>query len=235
MNLKKHFNPNIKIGITGWSTGENSFGVTKPYLDFFSNFGVVEILTPQKGIRNDLNLVVLPGGADTYAKKYDLSPGFFNSNPDVVKEYFVDTNLDLYINNGTPVLGICLGLQQIAVKFGSKLTQHMYHPYSSPRSELVHKVLPPFTDENDQYHITTDNCLVVVQRGKKDLEVNSLHHQAVRWDDLGQDLEILLLDEDGEYVEALKHITLPIYGLQWHPEEIHDNYSINLIKKLLTK
>ena len=51
-----------KIGIVGWSTGESSFGVTKPYLQYLSSFGQVEILTPSKYIREDLDLIVLPGG-----------------------------------------------------------------------------------------------------------------------------------------------------------------------------
>ena len=50
-----------KIIIPGWSTGDSSWGVTKPYLDFFSNYGQVDIITPRKGIV-EADLLVIPGG-----------------------------------------------------------------------------------------------------------------------------------------------------------------------------
>jgi len=226
---------NKKIGIVGWSTGDNSFGVTKPYLEYFSKFGIVEVLTPQEGIRKDINLVVLPGGADTPSWKYGQSPGFYNSNPDVHKEYFVETNLPQYIKAGVPVFGICLGLQQIATMYGSVLTQHMYHPQSSPREELTHHVHIPTRDRDGSLMEYESDHTLMIESGKKDkFEVNSLHHQAVRWNNLGPDLDILLVDEDGKYVEALKHKTLPIYAVQYHPEHIFDQFSIKLIKSLLT-
>ena len=48
-----------KIGIVGWKTGDNSFGVTVPYIDWLSNFGTVHILSPQKGSVVDLYLLVI--------------------------------------------------------------------------------------------------------------------------------------------------------------------------------
>lgn len=226
-------NKNKKIGICGWSTGENSFGVTKPYMEYFSKFGQVEILTPQKGIRTDLDLVVLPGGADTPSWRYGQTPGYFNSNPDIYKEYFIETNLDQYISNGTPIFGICLGLQALAVKFGSKLTQNMYHPYSEPREELVHKILIPAKDSegNLLYYESTDT--LQTKKSTKEEKVNSMHHQAVRWNEIGTDLEILYVDEDGEFVEALKHKTLPICAVQWHPEHLYNAVSNKMILNLL--
>lgn len=98
-----------RIAVVGWSTGENSFGVTKPYLEYFSQFGEVEILTPKKGITEGLDLVVLPGGMDVSSSKYGQVPGFMNSNPDVFKEYFYEQNLSQYIDAGIPIFGICLG------------------------------------------------------------------------------------------------------------------------------
>jgi len=233
LKINKMADKSKKIGIVGWSIGENSFGVTKSYMEYFSKFGQVEILTPQKGIRTDLSLIVLPGGADTPSWKYGQTPGYFNSNPDIFKEYFIETNLDQYISQGTPIFGICLGLQALAVKFGSKLTQNMYHPYSNSREELVHKVLVPAKDGDGNllYYESTDT--LQTKKSTKEHKVNSMHHQAVRWNDLGSDLEILLIDEDGEYVEALKHKTLPIACVQFHPEETYDFFANKTILNLL--
>ena len=47
--------------------------------------------------------------------------------------------------------------------------------------------------------------------------VNSSHHQIVGR--LGHGLEALQWADDGA-VEALRHRTLPVWGVQWHPERM---------------
>ena len=47
--------------------------------------------------------------------------------------------------------------------------------------------------------------------------VNSAHHQAA--DRLGQGLAAVQWAADG-VVEALEHETLPVWGVQWHPERL---------------
>ena len=76
------------IGIVGWNTGDNSFGVTKPYIDWLSNFGIVRILSPQNGIDDSIDLLVLPGGLDITPQSMNQVPGFFTSNTDVMKQYY---------------------------------------------------------------------------------------------------------------------------------------------------
>ncbi|MDE7213088.1 MAG: gamma-glutamyl-gamma-aminobutyrate hydrolase family protein, partial [Anaeroplasmataceae bacterium] len=45
--------------------------------------------------------------------------------------------------------------------------------------------------------------------------VNSFHHQSI--DKLAPDLEAIGTSLDGE-IEIIKHKSLPIYGVQFHPE-----------------
>jgi putative glutamine amidotransferase len=217
-----------KIGIVGWSTGESSFGVTKPYLQYLSSFGQVEILTPSKYIREDLDLIVLPGGQDVSSSVYGEVPGFMNSNPDLYKEYFFLNNLEQYIEAGKSIFGICLGMQQLAVYFGSGLTQHLpalgiHGYYSDPREELVHSV---------HVHLPEDDV-------KFTQKVNSMHHQGVLLQDLSKSLTPLAIQkaknvETGmSVVEALMHKDFPIAGVQWHPEHIYDKLTNLLITKLL--
>ena len=49
----------------------------------------------------------------------------------------------------------------------------------------------------------------------QDAIVNSYHHQCVR--QLGDHLRAAAIAQD-ERIEALYHETLPIMGVQWHPE-----------------
>ena len=46
--------------------------------------------------------------------------------------------------------------------------------------------------------------------------VNSFHHQAVQ--KIGKGLSVIA-DSDG-VVEGIKHQTLPIFAVQWHPERM---------------
>jgi len=217
-----------RILCPGWSTGDQSWGVTKPYLEFFSQYGQVEILTPRKEIVEG-DLLILPGWLDVSPRDYKHVPGFYTGNTDVYKDYFMHQNLPQYIEMKMPIFGICLGFQQLCVTFGSQLTQHMYHPTSSPRNELTHLIRPVVGfDAEKGYLMPADK--------KKGFKVNSLHHQGVHQYELGEDLQPLYLDEQGWFVEIVKHKTLPIAGVQFHPEELDYIPQVDgLIKSLLNE
>lgn len=206
---------NKRIGIVGWNTGENSFGVTKPYIEWLSNFGIVEILSPQKGIVKGLDLLILPGGLDLSPQSMNVVPSFYTSNIDVMKQYFYDVNLPKYIAEKTPIFGICLGFQQLGAYFGGKLSQNYPFEYSTnSRFELV-----------DNLKFNTNEFLI----NTKNYKVNSLHHQG--FFNLPDNIEIIARSQD-QNIEAAKFAD-NIYGVQWHPEEIDDLLSISIISKLL--
>jgi putative glutamine amidotransferase len=208
------------IGIPIWKTGDNSWGVTTPYLHFLSQFGQVEMITQRTGIV-DVDLLVLPGGMDLNPRSYGEVPGFYTGNTDVVKQFFFDENLYHYISVGIPIFSICLGFQAINVHFGGTLVQHCNFPYTE---RFEQKELLRLSLEGD------DRSLVKNLHGYK---VNSLHHQGVFDTTLGQDLVPLAYSQEHGNIEAFRHKTLPIYGVQFHSEEIHDELSRNIIHKLL--
>ena len=211
MNIKKK----DKIGIVGWRTGERSFGIGTAYYEFLSQYGKeIIILKPNDPVRKDLDLLVLPGGADVSPARYGEVPSLRTGSSNAVLEYFDINRLPAYIDQNTPMFGICRGFQTLQVHFGGKLVQHLpYHPASGVnRANLVHGLI----EINDWV--------------KVDGKVNSIHHQGVLPAEMAPGLNVMFVsDTDDQVVEAFRHVDKPIAGVQWHPEEIYDSISNDII------
>lgn len=114
-----------------------------------------------------------------------------------------------FIRLGKPILGICRGHQLINVLFGGTLYQHIDNSHihrGENGADAVHKA---FT--------TCENIMTSIYGNS--FCTNSMHHQAVK--KLGADLEITMsADDDYKTVEGLRHKTLPIFSVQWHPERM---------------
>lgn len=223
----------ILIGIPGWSTGDNSFGVTKAYLDYIAEHLEAEpvILVPGAELNPALSLVILPGGMDVLPQHYGQAPGFYTGAADPFKEWFLKERVPQYVDAGIPLFGICLGHQQLAVHFGSTLTQNLhYHEQSPSRWTKAHDLV--ITEFGEQFH---------KHRPKKADDkyfVNSHHHQAVTLANLAKELVPVALaqnndDLDDPLVECFLHHTLPVAGVQWHPEEWRDALSTKVVRYLL--
>jgi putative glutamine amidotransferase len=223
------FNKKV-IGIPGWRSYDgDSFGAGTNHLDFISTFGNPRIIMPWEG-KVKVDLLYLPGGLDLAPTTYGAVPRFKTTNHDVFKEFFYRERLSKYINN-TPIFGVCLGMQMLSVYFGSKLTQNLiFHEQSDARWQTAHSV----TVINPQHQ---DNG----EEEEQEFEVNSHHHQCVLKSQLSEELTPLckadadgepFIDADDYIVEAFRHNTLPIVGVQWHPEELYDDFSLDMIPTL---
>lgn len=109
------------------------------------------------------------------------------------------------IETGTPLLGICRGLQIMNVALGGTLVQHLPTSAGHRATGDDHFVRNRVT--------VTDASLATVVDARED--VRCTHHQAV--DRLGDGLVVAALAADG-VVEAVVHETAPLTGVQWHPE-----------------
>lgn len=227
-----------KIGIVGHFTGANSFGISKPYMDFFRHFGSVTLIEPwEEDVRN-LDLLVLPGGPDVNPLRYiDIEPkcelSIYVGSPCPLKERFDRELLPKYIEAKTPIFGICRGHQSLAVYFGAKLIQDMYHETNSDNDGIksMHKIISPsFIKE-----------IIPTMHNYEELEfeVNSRHHQVVM--NCPQNATVIgkyegkykEKDEEGD-IEALTYFpNYPAHTVQWHPEDKRDLFSIKLIQHLL--
>ena len=212
-----------KIGIVSWKLGDNSFGVTTPYLEWLDNFGKIKILDFADDFDGSIDLLVLPGGPDIDPSKYNQKPHRQTGKPCPFREYFDEYVLPIYIANNMPILGICRGAQALAVAFGGSLHQHITHETSTKsRWEQVHDVT---------YRINTAQGVKVYTDS-----VNSIHHQAI--DNPGVGMKVIaryVKKNIKTTIEGVMHNELPIVGLQWHPEELLFNELANmLVDDLLT-
>lgn len=205
-----------RIGIVGSISKEGIFGVGTAYMQFISMFGTPVILTPDSPVEK-LDLLILRGGSDVSPSLQNSETTYKTGNSNPYLDLFYSSKLKQYIEKGVPIFGICRGLQELNLIFGGTLDEHIYHhPTNSwtDRDSLKHDVFKPSR----------------INYNKGEFEVNSLHHQAVG--DVADDFEVLLMSEEG-IVEAFKHNTLPIQAVQWHPEEIIDEWSVDVINELL--
>lgn len=221
-----------KIGIVGYPVGDG-FGIGSSYLQFFSTFGDVEIIGhTETEIREDLDLLVIPGGPDVDTARYLYDEYPLNLNvgkPCIFRERFDRVLLSKYIKNNTPIFGICRGHQSIAVHFGAQLNQHMWHETNgSNRSELVHGIT------------INPNKELGIERIKYQ-DVNSIHHQTIMDDTLPEFADVLArYDTRGKAksnyteIEAVSYLRkYPIITVQYHPEEIYDDLGIMCVEYLL--
>lgn len=224
----------LVVGMPGFLNSEGMFGVTGHYINWLNTIGNPRIIMPWEEFV-EVDLLVLPGGLDLTPSTYGQIPNFKTSNHDVFKEFFFNTRLQNYIDAGVPIFGICLGFQMLNVKLGGTLTQHIYNHQNSDRGRVHHKV--KLTDY--QMKELTDKGKETGKVVPYELGVNSHHHQAVFTHNLAEGLSVGAFDEyhlNGDtIVEAFIHDELPIAGVQWHPEEIHDWYSQELVNIILKR
>lgn len=221
-----------KIGIVGYPQ-KDGFGIPTAYLHFFSYFGIVNIIMPNETeVRKDLDLLVLPGGPDVDTKRYlgENPLSLRIGTPCPFRERFDDVLLPKYVENRTPIFGICRGHQSLAVFFGGALKQDMFHE-TSPATERTKKVHSLSLAENISDFIPEFSTL-------ERFDVNSLHHQVVN--KVPENATVLACYANNlnnnntlKDIEALGYNDYPAITVQWHPEEIWDKFSINAIKKLL--
>jgi len=155
----------------------------------------------------------------------DMDPKFYNEVNEGLSKG-IDLRLDLLdeqivehaVKKEKPLLGICRGFQSINVFMGGSLHQDLgdLNPTHNniSKDHIVHLTKHPLFNWDSP------------------IKVNSYHHQAVN--KVADKFDVIGRHEDGT-VEMIVHQTLPIIGIQWHPEIDNDPASSNIIFDAFSK
>jgi anthranilate synthase/aminodeoxychorismate synthase-like glutamine amidotransferase len=185
------------------------------FVDNFDSFtyNVVHLLAAQ-GVRNDVvmndderlrNAAVL----DAYdALVVGPGPGNPGQTPAVVQL------IRSAAQRKKPVFGVCFGLQAIGEAFGARVV-HAPQPMHGKTSIMTHGGTGLFEGIPDRIVATRYHSLCLDE------------------DTLPEDLVVAARSEDG-VVQAVSHRTLPVHGVQFHPESVLSEHGDRIVRNALS-
>jgi len=185
----------------------------RAYVRLLQEIGVTPLLVPNalddpQGYVMALRVegLVLTGGGDVAPTRY----GQANDGSRGIAPERDETEwrlLDLALAQGWPVLGICRGLQVLNLYLGGSLIQDL--PAHKGRF-LPH-------DSDDPHPVRLVDAAVSALLNAETLLTNTYHHQGVTAAELSSELIPFAVCSDG-VIEGVRHRTLPLLAVQWHPE-----------------
>ena len=114
-----------------------------------------------------------------------------------------------------PIFGVCLGMQAISLYYGADVipAKHLMH---GKTCTITHHNTGCFTDAPNPLTVTRYHSLVATE--------DSLANTP---------LEITARADDDGYVMGIKHPSLPIEGVQFHPESVTTQDGLALFRRFL--
>ena len=138
-----------------------------------------------------------------------ISPG--PSNPDNAG---ISKEVIEYFSKKIPVLGVCLGHQCIANTYGAKIIQS---------KEIMHGKISSIEHDEKGIFKKIPNPFKAVR----------YHSLIIKEDSLSEDFEISARSENG-IIQGIRHKSLPLEGVQFHPESIETENGKDLLNNFIT-
>ena len=222
------------IGITG-NYGELTCKLAEGYYKSIVRAGGVPVIIPPLSDTDviintleHLDGLVLSGGADYDPHYAGEEPwptlGTINEERDLPELLITQ----LAYNRQIPILGICRGIQTLAMALGGHVRQDISdiqghnHSQEEDRNITTHTV----SIEKDSllYSMYSGSPFSTSHSSSFTIDVNSFHHQAV--DEPGPRFRIIARSDDNiiEAMESTEHKS--IMGVQWHPECLENGQPI---------
>jgi putative glutamine amidotransferase len=161
-----------------------------------------------------LDGLVLSGGGDVVPARYGGAIDQTVYGLDPLRDEYEIALARAARNAGLPTLAICRGLQVVNVAFGGTLIEDIA---SNDRSAVPHRVTGAGSSEPQHAVALDPKSSLASAIGLASLQVNSIHHQAIR--DVGEGLHVVGTAPDG-IIEAVESSDpdWTMWGVQWHPE-----------------
>jgi putative glutamine amidotransferase len=179
--------------------------------------GIVVLLPPQAEANAELvgrlDGLIITGGPDVDPARYsqEQHPRTVRIRRD--RDAWEVALLEAAERHGLPTLGICRGMQLMAVRAGGALEQHV-------PDVVGHDEHAPGGDAYGWTGITTTEGSLVRQLVGNQVQVSCHHHQAVV---RHPGFEVTARAADGT-IEAMEDPDRPFWlGVQWHPESGDDH------------
>ena len=206
------------IGVTPlWDAVRQSVWMLPDYLEGIKAAGGLPVVLPLEMSESDANQMaetcdgfLFTGGQDVSPELYGMKDATGTIVASAERDKLETLLLSRALQADKAVLGICRGLQFINAFLGGTLWQDL--PSQHP-SEIVHRQGKPYDVPTHQ--VTLSGDLQALLR-KNILEVNTLHHQAIK--DLGSGLMPMAVAPDGIIEAAQMSGKRFVWAVQWHPE-----------------
>lgn len=218
-----------RIGISGnWRDDVSEHKLNDAYVRCIAENGGIPLVLPVvdnpdviESCLDNVDALLLTGGGDIDPKYWGdhLTP--LSNSPSVRRDTFDMCLTRLAVKRRMPVLGICRGMQALAIVSGGTIFQDIYS--QNPEKELIcHSQGTPRCEVSHEVIIQNDSLLSRIM-GCQRADVNSFHHQAVS--SVGSDCKVVAWSQDG-IVEGIEFANLPIIAVQWHPEELFSEHNV---------
>ena len=162
-----------------------------------------------------LHGLLLTGGGDVDPALFGESPHATLYDVAPARDVLETAALAWALRRGLPVLAVCRGIQVLNVALGGSLYQDVG---SDPGTQIPHSQTEPRDQPTHKVRVAPGSRLAETL-GTDEIEVNSMHHQAIKG--LGRGLAAVAWAPD-QIVEGaeLDDPSRFVLGVQWHPEEL---------------
>lgn len=210
------------IGLTPAHDMESGDVKARPtYMRALKAAGAIPVVMPLdaseedlKQLSQDLDGFLFTGGPDVHPFLFGEETQAHCGNVSPARDQMEISLLPMIMELQKPILGICRGIQVLNIALGGNIWQDI--PSQVTRDfPLAHS--QPFSYDMPCHTVAlTEGSLLARISESSSIEVNSMHHQAVK--DLAPGLIASAYSTD-YLIEALEMPDYPFFiGVQWHPE-----------------
>ena len=213
------------IGLTPAHNLENDdISMGACYVKAVQAAGGLPLTLPLDSTEEDISQIADLCDAFLFIGGPDIHPFYFGEDTQIHcgkvsqrRDSFEHALLPRVMERQKPILGICRGIQALNVFLGGDIYQDI-PSQTHPEFPIAHTQPSKADLPTHRVTIKGGSLLASLCSGKREIAVNSFHHQGVR--NLAPGLVATAWANDG-LIEAVEKPDYPFFlGVQWHPERL---------------